>query len=62
MIATSSGSEERTQSRRSRGVVGMRPGAAEQMEEQLGPLQSVYGIFQERTGLDIPEVEGLLAG
>lgn len=40
----------------------MRPGAAEQMEEQLGPLQSVYGIFQERTGLDIPEVEGLLAG
>lgn len=40
----------------------MRPGTADQMQDQLGPLASVYGVFQERTGLDIAEVAGLLAG
>lgn len=42
-------------------ALGMQPEAAVQMREQVEPLGSVYRLFQERTGLTIPEVERVLS-
>ncbi len=41
-------------------ALGMRAEAADAMAEQAGPLGAVYDRFTARTGLSIPEVEGLL--
>jgi len=43
-------------------ALGMRPEAAVQMREQVELRGSVYRLFQERTGLAIPEIERVLSG
>jgi hypothetical protein len=41
--------------------IGMRPGAAAMMRQQMGPLGSVYDLLVERTGIRVPEIEDLVA-
>lgn len=43
-------------------ALGMRPEAVKLMKEQKVPLERVYQTFQAHTGLDIPEIQALLAG
>ena len=42
-------------------TVGMRPEAAAIMRQQLGPSKRVYDLLLERTGIQVPEMEELLA-
>jgi len=39
---------------------GMRPGAVEQMRQQMGAYQRVYDLLHDRSGLRIAEIERLL--
>ncbi|NIV35286.1 MAG: hypothetical protein GWN58_39275 [Anaerolineae bacterium] len=41
--------------------LGMRPGAATMMEQQMGAIKRVYDLLQERTGIKVSEVDRLLA-
>ncbi len=40
--------------------LGMRPGAEEQMREQMGAIGRAYELLLERTGIAVPEAEQLL--
>ena len=40
--------------------LGMRSGAEEMMRESSGHFRKVYGLFRERTGIDLPEIEEFL--
>jgi aminoglycoside phosphotransferase (APT) family kinase protein len=42
-------------------TVGMRPGAEAIMVQQMGASKSVYNLLLERTGIEVPEIEELLA-
>ena len=42
-------------------TMGMRPEAVAQMQQQMGATRKVYDLLLERTGINIPEVEKLLA-
>ena len=42
--------------------LGMRPGAAAMMQNDLPHLERVYGVFQDRTEMDLPVIEDFLAG
>jgi aminoglycoside phosphotransferase (APT) family kinase protein len=41
--------------------LGMRPDAVAMMKQQLGAIKRVYDLLLERTGIEVPEVEALLA-
>jgi aminoglycoside phosphotransferase (APT) family kinase protein len=43
-------------------TMGMRPGAEAMMRRQLGPLQRVYNLMQEKTGVRLPGIERAIAG
>ena len=45
---------------RGAGEAGMRDGAVEQMREGIDHLHSVHGFLEERTGIRLPEFDGLL--
>ena len=40
--------------------LGMRPGAADLMKQQAGPLQKVYDLLLSHTAIRIPEIESLI--
>ena len=40
--------------------LGMRSGAEEMMRDDSGHLRKVYGLFRQRTGIELPEFEELL--
>lgn len=42
-------------------ALGMRPGARTMMVQQIGATKGAYGLLLERTGIEVPEVEELLA-
>jgi aminoglycoside phosphotransferase (APT) family kinase protein len=42
------------------GEAGMRDGAVKQMREGIAHLHSVHGFLEERTGMRLPEFDGLL--
>jgi aminoglycoside phosphotransferase (APT) family kinase protein len=42
-------------------TLGMRPGAETMMVQQMGALARVYNLLLDRTGLEVPEIEELLA-
>ena len=42
-------------------VLGMRPEAVDMMKEQMGAIRRVYDLLLERTGIEVPEIEELLA-
>ena len=41
-------------------MLGMRPAAADIMRQQLGASQRLYELLLDRTGIAVPEVEGIL--
>ncbi len=43
-------------------TLGMRPGAQAIMIQQMGASKGVYNLLLDRTGIEVPEIEELLAG
>jgi len=42
-------------------TLGIRPEAVTMMVQQMGPIERVYDLLLNRTGIVVPEVEELLA-
>lgn len=41
--------------------LGMRPAAAVMMKQQMGAIKRVYDLLLERTGIEVPEIDQLIA-